>query len=125
MHTIIFYLLLLLTNDYIYCTRENTVSSLTDEEYNILLNKIINNFDTPVAERSTTEKAVLRKYYRWIKAGKQITIGASFKNIYVDGKRLMRKSELKEIVTRMEKCTKQSGVRKITHRINSRYAGWS
>ena len=40
------------------------------KEYHVLLSKVLNRFDTAVADRSSVEKAVLRKYYRWVKAGR-------------------------------------------------------
>ena len=104
-------------------SREHWLCSLSDEEYNILLNKVLNRFDTAVVDRSTVEKAVLRKYYRWVKAGRQLPVGPSGKNIYIDGKKVMRKSEIKQIVKKMEKNTKGSGSRKLAQRIKSRYIG--
>lgn len=91
------------------CSRELSLSPLSDEEYAILLNKLLGRFDTAVTDRSTLEKAVLRKFYRWIKAGRELTVGSSGTNIYVDGKKLLRKSDVKRIIKRMEKSTKQSG----------------
>ena len=44
--------------------RERDISALSEEEYEIMLRKILGRFNTLVRERTLVEKNVLRKYYR-------------------------------------------------------------
>ena len=74
-----------------------------------MLKKVIGNFKTPVAERSTVERTINRKYYRWLKEGKVLSVGNSGKHIYIDGKRLLRKNEMKKAVEKVIKDGKNHG----------------
>ena len=48
-----------------------------------MIKKITGDFKKPSDERTNVEKNVIRKFYRWMTEGKQITVGASGKTIYV------------------------------------------
>ena len=74
--------------------RQSNVAALSDEEYNVMIKKITGVFNKPSHERTNLEKSVIRKFYRWIKEGKQITVGVSGTTIYINGKQLMRKEEV-------------------------------
>ena len=63
--------------------RQSNVVALSDEEYNIMIKKIMRDFKKPSDERTNVETNVIRKFYRWITEGKEITVGASWKTIYV------------------------------------------
>ena len=97
---------------YVLCAREQSYSALTEEEYEIMVWKIRGVFNTPVNERDSIEKSVLRKYYRWRKEGRAIIIGASEKTIYVDGRKLMKINDRDIAIKEMEKNSKDSGVKK-------------
>jgi len=107
------------------CARERTKNALSDEEYDIMIKRIQGCFSTPVNERTNLEKATLRKFYRWKNEGREIVIGASGKSIYVDGKRVMRQGERENVIKQNEKKGKDPGVRKLAHRIKSKYIGCS
>ena len=49
--------------------RERDISALSEEEYEILLRKILGRFNTPVLKRTLVKEKVLRKYYRLTKGG--------------------------------------------------------
>ena len=69
--------------------KEN-VLALDDDEYDVMLKKVIGNFKTPVAERSTVERTItdgLRK---------EKCCQLELMGIY--GKRLFRKKEMKKAV---------------------------
>ena len=89
--------------------RNRNINALSDEEYDIMIRKITGAYDTPVAERSSKEMRLLRKYYRWISHGKDLTVGPSGKTIYVDGKQLARRKEIERTIQNAEKVTKNSG----------------
>ena len=93
---------------------------LTDEEYNIMLRKIMGQSSIPVIEKTKVDRKVERKYYRWLKQGRSLTVGPSLKTIYIDGKKLIRKEELRKLVEVEMKRVKNSGNRKLTGRIKER-----
>ena len=104
--------------------KERDISALSEEEYAILIQKILGKFTTPVAERALIEKSVLRKYYRLVKA-KDIHVGPSGKSIYINGRLLLRNEEMGKAIKSVSKQSKGAGVRKVTDRIQSRFAGCS
>ena len=106
-------------------TRHRDPSALSDEEYDILLRRITGRYDTPVAERRKEDIRALRKYYRWVKQGKEVSVGPSCNTIYIDGKKLMRRGEVERSIKMAEKESKCSGARKVTGRIKARFIGCS
>ena len=108
-----------------FCAREIVYSALNDEEYDIILKLIRGTYDVPVKERTNLEKAVLRKYQRWKKDGKNIFLGSSEKAIYVDGKKILRKKERDNLINHIEKAAKDPGVQKLTDRIKTHFISCS
>ena len=103
--------------------RNRDFNALSDEEYDLLLRKITGRYDTPViAERSSAD---IRKDYRWINQGKDISVSPSCKTVYIDGKKLMRKEEIERAIKMAEKESKGSGACKVTGRIKARFIGCS
>ena len=84
-------ILLLFSSFSVSCVRNRDVTALSDVDYDLMIRKILGSFDTPVAERTKKEAAVIRKYYRWIDVGHEVTVGRSGRTIYVNGKQLLRK----------------------------------
>ena len=105
--------------------KERDISSLSEEEYDILIRKILGRFNTPVSERTLVEKKILRKYNRLVKGEKELRVGPSGKSIYVDGKLLVRNEEVAKAINSISKESKNPGIRKLTERIQSRFAGCS
>ena len=105
--------------------RERDISALSEEEYAILLRKLLGRFNTPVRERTSVEKNVLRKYYRLVKGRRELHVGSSGKSIYIDGKLLIRIEEMAKAINSVSKESKNPGIRKLTDRIQSRFAGCS
>ena len=54
--------------------REKTVLPLTDEGYNIMFRKIMGQSSIPVIEKTKVDRKVERKYYRWLKQGRSLTV---------------------------------------------------
>ena len=71
---------------FVISTREGNIIALSDEEYDVMLKKIVGEFTKPVNERNKLERKMIRKYYRWLREGKDVSIGPSGKTMYVDGK---------------------------------------
>ena len=90
-----------------------------------MIQKVTGSYNVPVADRSTEENRLIRKYYRWISQGKDLSVGSSGKTIYIDGKQLLRTEEKERAIKGAEKESKNSGSRKLTGRIKSRFVGCS
>lgn len=120
-----FLVLIVLSHSFVTCTRKENVLALRDDEYEVMLKKVLGNFQTPVAERSLIERTINRKYYRWIKEGKELSVGNSGKHIYIDGKRLLRKNELAKAVEKVIKEGKNPGCRTVAGRLKENIAGCS
>ena len=105
--------------------RERDISALSEEEYTILLRKLLGRFNTPVRERTLVEKNVLRKYYRLVKGGRELHVGSSGKSIYIYGKLSIRNEEMAKAIKSVSKESKNPGIRKLTDRVQSRFAGCS
>ena len=110
---------------FVTARRAGNIIALSDEEYDVMLKKIVGEFTKPSNERNKFELKMIRKYYRWLREGKDISIGASGKTIYVDGKQVMRKDDIGRAVSRAIKESKNAGNRKLTQRIKARFAGCS
>ena len=50
--------MLLITKTIITCVRKENVLALDDDEYDVLLKRVIRYFKIPVAERSTVERTI-------------------------------------------------------------------
>ena len=66
--------------------RNRNINALSDEEYELMIRKITGSYNIPVAERSIKETRLLRKYYRWLSEGNDLSVGLSGKTIYINGK---------------------------------------
>ena len=119
------YLVLCTVLVYVTYARPCNVGALSAAEYEIVLRKIMGCYDTPVAERTCVDNRALRKFYRWIKDERHISVGPSGKTIYIDGKKLLKKDEIDLAIKKAEKDTKCSGARKLAERIKARFMGCS
>ena len=65
---------------------QREIRPIEEQEYDILLRKILGQFDTPVSSISKKKQFIIQKYYRWVRNGRDIRVGSSGKTIYIDGK---------------------------------------
>ena len=75
---------------FVTATREGNIIALSGRRIWRNVKKTVGEFTKPLNERNKLELKTIRKYYRWLREGKNISIEASGKTIYVDGKKLMR-----------------------------------
>ena len=94
-------------------SNNKNVLALDNNEYNIMLKEIKGNFNVPVSERTKVERTTCRNNYRWMKEGKTLTIGNTGLSIYIDGKRLLRKDEMRLVVKKAIKDGKTLDVGKL------------
>ena len=91
-------LFLIFSIDDANATRQRKVTALNDEEYDIILRKLTDSFMIPLRDRTKVERSAIRKYYRWMKSGMEITVGPSGKTLYLEGKQLIRKEEIQNVM---------------------------
>ena len=104
---------------------KRTLSALDGEEYEMLLKWLKDEYDIPIKDRTVKDRNALRKFYRWRVQGLDLQIGNDGRYVYVDGKRLLRKSDVESEIRRIDKETKCSGSRKAKSRLNSSVIGIS
>ena len=92
---------------------------IEDDEYELLINWLKDENQLSMAARTRKDKNSIRKFYRWLKSGKDLRVGPSGKVVYIDGRRLLRK-EVEEAIKVIDKTTKFSGARKAVNRLNER-----
>ena len=68
--------LLLFSSFPVSCVRNRDINALSDQEYDIMVRKILGSFDKPVTDRTNLDTVVIRKYYRWMRQGHDVTVGA-------------------------------------------------
>ena len=92
-------------------------SALDDESYKLFARIIRNGgkLDTKVKERTKIERSILRRYQRYRKTHSCVELSGD--SIFIDGKRLLRKTELKETVTRLVQQSKGSSARYCAKRL--------
>ena len=84
-----------LTQKSITCVRKENDLALDDDEYDVMLKKVIGNFKIPVAERSTVE--------RTITDGLRKEKCCQLEIMDIDGKILLRENEMKKAVEKVIK----------------------
>ena len=80
---------------------------IEDDEYELLINWLKDENQLSMAARTRKDKNSIRKFYRWLKSGKDLRVGPSGKVVYIDGRRLLRK-EVEEAIKVIDKTTKFS-----------------
>ena len=106
-------------------TSKNWLQAIEDDEYELLIKLINNENSLAVADQTKNDKNCIRKYQRWIQAGKELRVAPSGTVIYVDGRRLLRKGEVEDAVKKIDKATKFSGSRKAVSGLKESVAGCS
>ena len=96
----------------------SAISSLDDETYDTFLDLLKGKFNVPLKQRNNKQKSALVRFWRnrdhiSLKGGK----------VCYDGKPLLRKSVVSDIVPKAFKETKGSGVRKLYHHLKDVCSG--
>ena len=94
------------------------ISSLDEETYGTFLQLLKGEFNVPTAARSTRIKSALVQFWR---NRKRISLKAE--KVLMDGRPILKKSNVTRVVKNAFKETKGSGTRKLFHRLKSAYRG--
>ena len=93
---------------------EKSLCSVSDEQDEVIVSILRSDMDKQVKQRTKLENTVIRKGYRWLSKKHTLTLCTSGTTIYVDGRRLLRTSEVKHAINVVNKQSKESGIRKTT-----------
>lgn len=96
----------------------SAISSINDETYDTFLDLLKGKFNVPLKQRNNKQKSALVQFWRnrdhiSLKGGK----------ICYDGKPVLRKSVVSDVVAKAFKETKGSGVRKLYHHLKDVCSG--
>ena len=96
------------------------ITALDDETYGILVQMIEGKFNIPVAERTAKQNAARVRFWR-----NKDKLSLEGGLLCFEGKAMVKKSAMKEVVKKSFKKSKGSGSRKIYHRLKDFYSGTS
>ena len=103
---------------FIFLERVSSISTLDDETYDIFVQLIKGEFAVPVKCRTDKQKSSLVRF--WRNRDKLSLRGGV---LCYNGKSIVNKEGLQDVVDKMYKSSKGSGVRKIYHKLKSSYSG--
>ena len=95
----------------------SSISTLDKETYDLFVQLIKGEFTVPVKSRTIQQKSALVRFWR---NREKLSLRGGI--LCYDGKSVVRKEGVSEVVKKMYKSSKGSGVRKIYHKLNS-YSG--
>ena len=94
---------------------------MDEEEYTIIVKLLKGTFNVPVSRRTRVQKSAIVKYWRLKEELSLDTNGA----LLHQGKRVLRKNEINEIVSKTFRSSKSGGYKKLRARAADGYAGIS
>ena len=94
--------------------------AMPDDVYDVIAQCVNGEFCVEVSERTRTKRSALVRYWR---NRDRLSINNGF--LCIDGKRVMKQSELFDNINKCMEKTKGSGIRKIRHRMGANYHGIS
>ena len=87
------------------------IHPMEEEEYEVIKKLVVGDFNVPVSKRTRLQKSAIIKFWR-LKAG----LGIDDKgNLLYENRRVVKKSEIKKIVTKTFVKNKSGGHRKSKH----------
>ena len=104
--------------------RNRQMSAVDDAVYDTLVQLTKCEFDVPVKQRSAQQKASCVRFWR-NKSKFSIQKVNGVERLFFDGKAVMKKSELRDVVRKEFKHCKGIGARKLKHRLKKRFEGVS
>lgn len=104
--------------------RNRQMSAVNDAVYDTLVELTKGEFDVPVKQRSAQQKASCVRFWR-NKSKFSIQKVNGEEKLFFDGKAVMKKSELRDVVRKEFKHCKGIGARKLKHRLKMRFEGVS
>ena len=95
---------------------------MTNEEYEVILRLLKDEFNVPVAPRTRVQKNAIIKFWR-LKTDLSLDVGEE--KILFQGRKVLRKTDLKHVIARTFKAGKSGGYKKLRTRAADGYTGMS
>ena len=116
MKALVLFTILFVTID-IFLEGVSSISTL-DETYDVFVQLIKGEFAVPVKSRSNKQKSAVVRFCR---NREKLSLKGGM--LCFNGKRVFKREKLYDVVKRMYKSSKGSGVRKIYHKLKNSYSG--
>ena len=94
------------------------ISTLDNETYDVFLQLIKGEFSVPVKDRTDKQKSAVVRFWR-----NRASLSLRGGGLFFNGKAVVKKTELHDVVQKMYKSSKGSGARKIYHKLKECYSG--
>lgn len=104
--------------------KNRQISAMENDVYDIILNLCRGTFHVPVNQRTAIQKATLVRFWRNKDRYTVKKVDGAEKLLF-DGKAVVKKSELKQLVIKEFKHSKGIGSRKLKHKLKQRFHGVS
>ena len=105
-------------------TRNRQMTAVEDNTYKVLIKMCKKEFDVLVKDRTSTEKAAVVRFWRNKDYLSVEKVNGEEKLLY-DGKVVLKKSEIQNLVRKEYRHCKSNGSRKLKHRLNKQFQGIS
>ena len=105
-------------------TRNRQVTAVEDNTYKVLIKMCKNEFDVPVKDRTSTEKAAVVRFWRNKDHLSVEKVNGEEKLLYHE-RVVLKKSEIQNLVRKDCRRCKSIGSRKLKHRLNKQFQGIS
>ena len=105
-------------------TRNRQMTTVEDNTYKVLIKICKKEFDVPVKDRTSAEKAAVVRFWRNKDHLSVEKVNGEEKLLY-DGKVVLKKSEIQNLVRKEYRHCKSIGSRKLKHRLNKQFQGIS
>ena len=97
-------------------------SAMNDDTYKIIVRLLEGSFDVPCAQRTTTENNAISRFYR---NQDRYSLQGHPPELLLDGKKVLRKSELTKVVSDAYFSTKGAGARRLNYKLKNNLYGLS
>ena len=87
------------------------ISAVEDKVYDAMINILLGTFNNAVSERNAAENSAVQRIYRYRKNGMHLDLKRD-KHLFLNGKQLLRKSDLKDVVSKIVRLSKGTRIRK-------------
>ena len=117
MKALVLFTILFVTID-IFLEGVSSISTLDNETYDVFVQLIKGEFAVPVKSRTNKQKSAVVRFWR---NREKLSLKGGM--LCFNGKRVVKREKLHDVVKRMYKSSKGSGVRKIYHKLKNSYSG--
>ncbi|XP_072166910.1 uncharacterized protein, partial [Diadema setosum] len=101
------------------CRGNRKPSAMNDETYNIIVKLVEGSFNVACAKRTVAEKSAITRFNRY---RGRFTLQGDPPKLFLDGQRVLKKTEIQTIVMEEYYKAEGSGVRRIHNRLKDRFS---